>query len=211
MAPEGTLMGFKPRGRELTMRPSFYLRAIKPVMDSVLVLLTLPVVLPLVLFLALLVRLDSPGPAFLRLNCVGLNGAKFRQWRFRCIRMDAAVVQFKAETTAEDGRDLRLTRMGRFLIRTQLNTLPQIFNVLSGDMSLVGPAAECCKTAQPETAIERVILQVRPGIFSPEHLAEARGLNRADRRSLVLAYVAEAGIATDLRVLLKALLGKPRG
>lgn len=202
-------MGINLRGGDLGLRPSFYLRAIKPVLDRFLALLTLPVVLPLVVFLALLVRLDSPGPAFLRLNCVGLNGAKFRQWRFRCIRMDAAALQFKAGMTAEDGRDLRLTRMGRFLIRTQLNTLPQIFNVLTGDMSLVGPAAECCATALPETAIERAILQVRPGIFSPEHLAEARGLNRTDRRSLVLAYVAEAGIATDLRVLLKALLGQP--
>lgn len=205
-------MGINLRGGDLGLRPSFYLRSIKPVLDRLLVLLTLPVALPLVAFLALLVRLDSAGPAFLRLNCVGMNGVQFRQWRFRCIRMESAALQFKAGTVIDaEGRDLRLTRMGRFLIRTQLNTLPQIFNVLLGDMSLVGPAAECCATAKPDTAIERVILQVRPGIFSPEHLVEARGLKHADRRTLVLAYVAQAGIATDLRVLFKALMGRPKG
>lgn len=183
------------RGEEFGIRLSRYLRYFKPALDVALVLLSLPLTLPIILTLALLVKLTSPGPALLRLNCIGRNGRTFGQWRLRSVFIPS-------DAEHENGP----TALGHFMIRTQLNRLPQIFNVLAGEMSLVGPCAEIGTQASLACPATQLALLVRPGIFGPEQLLKDATYNRTDRRSLILAYVAEAGFRTDLRVILAATL-----
>jgi exopolysaccharide biosynthesis polyprenyl glycosylphosphotransferase len=114
--------------------------------DLVLASLALLLAAPLMLLIAAAIKLDSPGPVFFRAKRVGLGGELFDMWKFRSMCVDAA--QREAELahlniyeggTFKIRNDPRITRMGRFLRRTSLDELPQLFNVLAGEMSLVGP------------------------------------------------------------------------
>jgi Undecaprenyl-phosphate glucose phosphotransferase len=120
--------------------PHFGLNVVvKRAMDMALSLVALAVLSPVMLLIALLVKLTSPGPVFYRQERCGLNGESFMMLKFRSLRVDAEA-QTGAIWAQKD--DPRRTRLGAFLRKSSLDELPQLFNVLCGDMSLVGPRPE---------------------------------------------------------------------
>jgi len=181
------------------------------VVSAVLGLLVLGVPMLLV---ALWIRLDSPGPVFFRQERVGRHGKVFRIHKFRTMTLDAE--QRGPQLTV--GADARVTRVGRVLRANRLDELPQFFDVLAGDMSLVGPRPDVPRYVErwPADLRERV-LAVRPGITDPASLTfrdEATLLARAadpEReymdvilpRKLALAadYADHASLWTDLAVI----------
>lgn len=119
---------------------------LKRAFDLVIAVLMLVVAIPLMGLIALAVKLDSSGPVFYRAHRVGLGGQTFRMWKFRSMRLDAeeqekdlAHLNIYPGGTFKVRDDPRVTRVGRILRRTSLDELPQLFNVLQGEMSLVGP------------------------------------------------------------------------
>lgn len=110
----------------------------KRVADTLFVLLTLPVSLPLMAATALAVRLESEGPVLFVQNRVGQGGREFRIYKFRSMRTDSEQGGAKLAQQNDD----RITRVGRFIRKTRLDELPQFFNILKGDMSLIGPRPE---------------------------------------------------------------------
>ncbi len=195
----------------------------KRALDLGLTLAALPLALPLMVAIALWVRLDSPGPALFRQERVGRGGCLFRIHKFRTMHADGAGPQVTA------AGDTRVTRAGRWLRRTKLDELPQLIDVLKGDMSLVGPRPEVPRfmALYPEEARRR-ILSVRPGItdraaieFRDEErlLAAADDLERTYVEQVMpikqrhyLDYVAQHSVAGDLRILLdtlRAIAGRP--
>ena len=187
--------------------------AAKRAMDVGGVLLALPLALPVMALIALWVRVDSPGPALFRQQRVGRGGRLFCMLKFRTMRAQAQGPQITATG------DARITRAGRWLRASKLDELPQLINVLRGDMSLVGPRPEVPRymALYPEEA-RRLILSVRPGItdraaieFRDEErlLAESGDPERTYVEHIMpikqrhyLAYVARHGVAGDLRILL---------
>jgi lipopolysaccharide/colanic/teichoic acid biosynthesis glycosyltransferase len=170
------------------------------------------VLTPLMACLALLVRADSPGPAFFRQERVGRTGKPFRIWKFRSMRVDSDPVahqQLAAAWFAADDsvrgyrthRDSRVTRMGGFLRKTSLDELPQLINVLRGEMSLVGP----------RPAIPYELAYYAPAHFERQKLLPGiTGLwqvNRRDRLSademmkLDLKYLSVCSLWVDLKIL----------
>ncbi len=122
------------------------------------------VLAPLFVVLALVVKLDSPGPVFFRQVRVGLGGRDFRLLKFRSMRVDAK----SRGPQITVGRDPRVTRSGHFLRHWKFDELPQLINVVLGDMSLVGPRPEVPRyVAMYPTAEKSTILSVRPGITDP--------------------------------------------
>jgi len=111
----------------------------KRAFDIVLSLLIITLTWPLMLFIALIVRLESPGPVFFSQDRVGLNGRVFRMLKFRSMKTGTSE---EGDTRWTCEEDPRRTRFGAFLRRTNLDELPQFFNVLKGDMSIVGPRPE---------------------------------------------------------------------
>ncbi|MCB5409647.1 sugar transferase [Pseudogemmobacter faecipullorum] len=104
--------------------------------DVGLALLILPIALPAFVVLWLAIRLGSPGPVILRLACIGQDGRVFQGYRFRSVYVDARARVFRADCAGETSlTDLRVTRVGAFMLRTGLNRLPQLLNILRGDMS----------------------------------------------------------------------------
>ena len=123
---------------------------------------------PLLLAIALWVKIDSRGPVFFRQQRVGRGGALFRIHKFRSMCGDAATAG--AQITV--GADPRITRAGRFLRRTKLDELPQLLDVLTGSMSLVGPRPEVPRyVALYPAELRAKVLSVRPGITDPASLA----------------------------------------
>ncbi len=102
------------------------------------VVIALPFALPLMAVIVIAIRFTSPGPAILRLTRTRADNSQYREYRFRCVWEDARARMFQQDLTGEETieQDPRVTPVGAFLIRTGLNTLPQLFNVLKGDIPL---------------------------------------------------------------------------
>lgn len=116
---------------------------------------------PLLAAIAVAIRLDSPGPVFFRQIRIGRGCIPFRIHKFRTMRTD----QREAAPQITIGRDPRITRVGYFLRRTKLDELPQLLDVLLGDMSIVGPRPEVpCYVDYYPTALKELIFSIRPGI-----------------------------------------------
>lgn len=134
--------------------------ALKRLMDVVVSGGALLVLWPVLLLIALAIKIDDPGPVFYRQVRVGKNGKEFRIYKFRTMVVDAD----KKGLQITVGRDNRITRMGAFLRRTKLDELAQLLNVFTGEMSFVGPRPEVPKYVNLYTPYQRQVLLVQPGI-----------------------------------------------
>jgi len=156
------------------------------------------VLAPLFVLLMAWIKLDSQGPVFFRQTRVGRRGRPFRIFKFRT--MVVAAEQLGAQLTI--GQDKRITRSGQLLRRYRLDELPQLLNVLLGEMSLVGPRPEVPRYVACYNESERAILELTPGITSQAsltYLGESELLaQQADPEQFYLAEVMPAKIRTDL-------------
>ena len=139
---------------------NFVSNAIKRAFDFLVALIALVVVSPVLLVLAIIIKLTSEGPVFYRGVRIGLHGKPFRIFKFRTMVINAE--KLGGSATAED--DPRITAIGRFIRRNKLDEFPQFINVLVGDMSLVGARPEVKKYVDMYTQEEKAILELRPGI-----------------------------------------------
>ena len=134
--------------------------ALKRLMDIAVSGCALAVLWPVLLLIALAIKIDDPGPVFYRQVRVGKDGPEFRIFKFRTMVVDAD----KKGLQITVGRDNRITRMGRLLRKTKLDELAQLINVFTGEMSFVGPRPEVPKYVNLYTPYQRQVLLVRPGI-----------------------------------------------
>jgi len=189
--------------------------AIRRTVEIAIALVALVLLAPFFLVVALLVRATSPGPALFVQERVGRNGAPFRLLKFRTMVADAP----RRGPAITAGADPRVTAVGRVLRRWKLDELPQLLNVLRGDMGLVGPRPEVPRYVAGYTAAQRRVLGVRPGITDPASLSyadEAEVLGRStdaertyvdvvlpDKLALSLAYLERRTLRSDLVVLVR--------
>lgn len=155
---------------------------------------------PLFLILSVLIRHDSPGAVLHRSTRIGVAGRPFTLYKFRSMVVDAAL---RGPAITAD-QDARVTRIGRVLRRTKLDELPQLANVLLGDMSLVGPRPEDPRYVALYSREQRAVLAVRPGITSPASLryrSEEQLLTGGDWEDLYVRRIMPAKLAIDLDYL----------
>jgi lipopolysaccharide/colanic/teichoic acid biosynthesis glycosyltransferase len=175
---------------------------VKRAVDVVLAAICLVALLPLFVCIAIAIVLDSPGSVIFRLRVAGRGGRAFDQCKFRTMVKDAREKAHPFETFAADPR---ITRVGRFLRRWSLDELPQLWNVLRGEMSLVGPRPVFVEVANRYAGRDLRRLEMRPGITG---LAQVRGRNLIswnDRIELDLAYIGHYSPWLDLRILLATI------
>jgi lipopolysaccharide/colanic/teichoic acid biosynthesis glycosyltransferase len=170
-------------GRRRSRRTGALRAALKRTIDVTVALLGLIVLAPLLLLIALLIVFDSPGPVFYRADRAGFRGRPLRMLKFRKMRPDAR----GGALTVED--DERLTRLGAWLVRSKLDELPQLWHVVRGEMSLVGPRPESPEHVERFPAAYEVILRVRPGLTGYTQLAFAREGSILDTRDPYTHYV----------------------
>jgi lipopolysaccharide/colanic/teichoic acid biosynthesis glycosyltransferase len=171
---------------------------LKRAMDLAIACLAAVVVLPLMAVIALVIRLDSRGPALLRQTRVGRHGQDFELLKFRTMVVGAHTMG-SGWLIAE--RDPRITRVGHFLRRWSLDELPQLFNVLRGDMSIIGPRPTLRYQVDQYTDFQRRRLEVRPGITGWAQVQGRNDLSWPARIELDVHYVEHRSLRLDLEIL----------
>jgi lipopolysaccharide/colanic/teichoic acid biosynthesis glycosyltransferase len=184
----------------------------KRVMDVILVVMGLLAIWPLLVLVAIAIKLESRGPAFFVQSRVGKDSRLFGMVKFRSMVANAEALRAAIEANSDrDGicfkakDDPRITRVGRFLRRTSLDELPQLWNVLIGQMSLVGPrpALPVEVTAYPAHAMER--LGVLPGITGLWQVSGRADLSFDDMVALDVDYVRNHGVRRDIAILWRTI------
>ena len=189
----------------------------KTIFDIFFSFIGLVILLPLFVITGLIIIIDSSGGIFYRQLRVGKDGKDFYLLKFRSMRTGSD----KSGLLTVGDRDDRITRVGYFLRKSKIDELPQLINVLLGDMSLVGPRPEVRKYVDMYTADQKKVLSVKPGITdyaSIEYSDESMRLAKTEdsenvyiseimpaKLKLNLKYIAEQGIVTDMKIIFKTI------
>jgi exopolysaccharide biosynthesis polyprenyl glycosylphosphotransferase len=198
-----TTLGFAPRA---------YVGWTKRAFDLLLGGLALLAISPLLLLIALAIKLDSPGPVFYRQLRVGKDGRRFRIYKFRSMRPDADRLLDQLRTHNEaDGplfkmkQDPRVTRVGALLRRWSLDELPQLLNVVTGDMSLVGPRLPIPSEVSQYEPWQLGRLRAQPGITGLWQVSGRSDVSFHDMVRLDLHYIRNWSLGLDLEILLRTV------
>jgi lipopolysaccharide/colanic/teichoic acid biosynthesis glycosyltransferase len=178
-------------------------RVLDLLLSSLLVLLTLP----MWLVAAIMVKATSRGPVFFRQERTGQSGRRFVMLKFRSMYVDTP----KYGRSPESSNDTRITPAGRFLRRTSLDELPQLLNVLTADMSLVGPRPEMPYITETYTPLERRRLSVPQGLTGLWQLSGDRRFTIHEALEYDLYYIENRGIFLDFAILLHTLFFSMKG
>ena len=179
----------------------------KRIVDFSVGVTSLIVIAPVLAALALSVRLDSEGPVIFKQRRVGRNGKVFDIYKFRSMRVDAPMYGF----SPTESEDTRITRIGRFLRKTSMDELPQLWNVVRGDMSLVGPRPEMPFIVKQYGPRERQRLCVVPGITGLWQLSADRAFLIHENLQYDLYYIRHRGFFMDCAILLHTALFAMKG
>ncbi|WP_281890941.1 sugar transferase [Paenibacillus sp. YYML68] len=169
---------------------------------------------PLFIVVALLIKLEDPkGPVFFRQTRVGKNGAEFSMYKFRSMVSNAeellAELLAKNETTGamfKMKNDPRVTRIGRFIRKTSIDELPQLWNVLKGEMSLVGPRPPLPREVAEYTEYDKLRLLATPGCTGLWQVSGRSNIGFKEMVELDLRYIRERSIRMDCRLIVKTVL-----
>jgi exopolysaccharide biosynthesis polyprenyl glycosylphosphotransferase len=181
-------------------------------MDLALVSLSLLALAPVLVLIAVLIKLDSPGPVFFRQERVGKNGRRFHMIKFRSMHQNAerllSILQGQNEATGplfKMRNDPRVTRVGRVLRRLSLDELPQILNVLKGDMSLVGPRPPLPSEVSKYEDWQLGRLRAAPGMTGLWQVSGRSEVPFHDMVRLDLHYIRNWSLGLDFEILLKTI------
>lgn len=200
-------LGGIPLIRRRDNRAAFGYLVAKRLLDLVLSSLFILALSPLVILIGIAIKFDSRGPTLFKQKRVGLNGKEFSFYKFRSMYVDAP----KYARTPADPNDSRITSVGRWLRRTSLDELPQLFNVWRGDMSLVGPRPEMPFIVETYTPLERQRLLAKPGITGVWQISAVRGEPIHANIEYDLFYLEHRSILLDLAIIIKTILSVIRG
>lgn len=189
----------------------------KRILEWVIILLTLPVLLPMMAVIAFLIRFDSSGPVFIRHQRIGVYGRHFRCIKFRSMVRDADAVLEQHLANDDEARkewdrdhklreDPRITRVGRVLRRTSLDELPQLFNVMCGQMSLVGPRPIIDEEVKRYGRWFDLYCRVRPGITGLWQVSGRNDLPYQERVRLDIYYVRNWSVWMDLHIIARTIV-----
>lgn len=195
---------------ESTIKLSYLM---KRALDLIVSTLALIALFPVFLVTALAVVIEDPGPVFFVQIRVGQNGRHFRFYKFRSmvINADRIKAQLASKNESADGvifkmkNDPRITRTGKIIRKFSIDELPQLINVLKGDMSLVGPRPPVPAEVAQYTLEQRKRLHAIPGITGLWQVSGRSDIPFTDQVRLDLQYIQSAGVVSDLRLLLKTI------
>jgi exopolysaccharide biosynthesis polyprenyl glycosylphosphotransferase len=195
-----------------TRDPSRSTTLLKRAFDLVVSASLLVILAPLFPLIALAIKLDSKGPVFFKQLRAGRRGVPFRMYKLRTMVADAeralsdvVVLEDLAEPMFKLRADPRVTRTGRVLRRLSLDELPQLINVLRGDMSMVGPRPEQIELVERYRPEHRFRLDVKPGMTGPMQVYGRGDLDFAERLAVEFDYVENVSLARDLRILFQTI------
>ena len=170
---------------------------IKRLTDLLFSLTILIISFPFLLIAALAIKIDSKGPIFFIQDRTGFNGKLFKMIKFRGMVDNA--LEIGPELTQKN--DPRITRVGKFLRRTSIDEIPQVINVLKGEMSIVGPRPEIISITSQYTEDQKDVFNYKPGITGKSQISGRQTLTPAERVEMESAYYKNATFWSDLKIL----------
>jgi len=186
--------------------------AVKRVIDLVEGFAGLILLAPLLILTALLIKLEDGGPVLFRQLRVGRRGKLFAMYKFRSMRVDAESIKDSLQEQNESGwvlfkmrRDPRITRIGRIIRKLSIDEMPQFWNVIRGDMSLVGPRPPVPSEVEQYSLDHRYRLEVKPGITCLWQIGGRSELSFEQQVALDKLYIESQSLRTDLIILLKTI------
>ena len=205
---EGKQLGFE---NESSMEFSLY-EIIKRLIDVICSFIGVLVLSPLFIVIAIIIKATSKGPAFFSQKRVGKNGKEFDMYKFRSMVVNAEELKEKLAAQNEMSGpmfkmkdDPRVTKVGKFIRKTSIDELPQLWNVLKGDMSLVGPRPSLPKeVAQFESWMYKR-LEVKPGLTCYWQVSGRNNIDFEDWMKLDIRYVEERSLFVDVKLILKTI------
>lgn len=188
-------------------------RISKRFFDLILSILALIIFIPIYIIVGIIIKLDSRGPVLVRLTRIGIRNREFKMYKFRSMidnaeKMKDELIKFNERN---DGplfkmkHDPRITRVGKFLRRTSIDEIPQILNVLRGEMSLVGPRAHEPREVSQYKDEQMQLLVIKPGITGMAQVSGRSNLKFEDEVRLDVYYIENWSLMLDLRILLKTI------
>lgn len=196
--------------------PSPEYMLVKRVIDIILASLTLVLSIPLFLIVSLMIKINDGGPVIFKQKRLTKNGREFNIFKFRSMRLDAEKDTGAIISTGKN--DPRVTRIGRFMRKTRIDELPQLINIIKGDMSIVGPRPERPEIAEKyteELPEFRLRLQVRAGLTGYAQVYGRYDSDPYDKLCMDLHYIANAGVVEDLKIMFvtfkRILFKEPEG
>jgi len=191
----------------------------KRVFDVLAGILLLLLLSPVFMLVIPLIRFESPGPAFYSQVRVGLRGEMFKLWKFRSMYQDAEARRETLEKENEMSggvifkmkQDPRITRMGRLIRKTSIDELPQLWNVIKGDMSLVGPRPALASEVELYSIEERVRLMAKPGLTCIWQVTGRSEIPFPQQVKLDEEYLYRQSLATDIKLLFQTIPAVLRG
>jgi lipopolysaccharide/colanic/teichoic acid biosynthesis glycosyltransferase len=181
-------------------------RVVKRILDIVLSCSAIILLLPVFALIAVFIKVDSLGPIFFVQKRVGLNLEPFFVYKFRTmVNREASEIDQHSESVVASEGDIRITRIGGVLRRTSLDELPQLFNIIKGDMSIVGPRPGLIEQANyvPPCCMKRY--KVRPGLTGLSQVSGRRGLGWLEQVKLDTNYVENASVIFDMSIILRTV------
>ena len=171
-------------------------------LDIFIALAAMVILSPVLVAIGITIRLSSKGPAIFKQQRAGKNGKPFVFYKFRTMTLD--VDPFGP--SPKSGQDRRLTKVGKFLRECSLDELPQLFNVLKGDMSIVGPRPLYLLQIPEWSERQKKRLLVKPGLTGSAQIQGRAELTREEKLELDVKYVENAGLLTDIRIMLATIV-----
>lgn len=181
---------------------TIYRKVIKRLLGILLVLLSFPLVMIVSIPTAVAIRLEDGGPVFYKGLRYGKDMRKFYEYKFRSMKVNALDIRNKDGTTYNSEDDPRLTKIGRFLRRTSIDELPQFFNVLKGDMSIIGPRPSPMGNEATYTDFVKKKFTVRPGITGYNQALLRNTATLEQRYENDVYYAENVSFLFDLKILL---------
>jgi undecaprenyl phosphate N,N'-diacetylbacillosamine 1-phosphate transferase len=182
-----------------------YQLIIKRIIDIIICLVLLPFVIIILIPIAIAIKLDDNGPIFYHSNRIGVNFKEFKMLKFRSMKVDAPDIRNTDGSTFNSNSDSRVTRVGRFLRETSLDEIPQIFNIIKGNMSIIGPRPGDVESKSTYKNDEKDKLLIRPGITGYTQAYYRNNIGVRDKRLLDAYYAHNVSFLWDLRIFFKTI------
>lgn len=183
-----------------------YSRFVKRLLDICVGIFFLPVVFLFSLVVGILIKIDDGGPVFYHAKRRGYRGKTIRMLKFRSMKVNAPDIRNADNSTFNSENDERVTRVGRFLRKTSIDEIPQLINVLLGDMSLIGPRPDMAGRSYNElTDLEKARLEVKPGITGYSQAYFRNSITAEEKYKHDCYYVKNHSFLLDLRIIFKTI------
>lgn len=183
-----------------------YEKIIKRLLDLILALIALPFVLIICLIFGILIYAEDRGDIFYIAKRRGVGGSIFGMYKLRSMKMNAPDIRNKDNSTFNSSDDPRVTKIGRFMRKTSIDELPQIFNIIKGDMSRIGPRPITTDRPVSEYDQKRIDrLKVKPGVTGYAQAYFRNNISQEDKLQLDADYAENISFLFDLKIVLKTI------